>query len=251
MKEKEEEKRVNGEGLVKGVFIVFTAIIISFMFLGVFSAVPGGVSGLNITSNETGSVISSGNAVNISGGYIATINITTSVQNPHWKAFVGWVNGAFTLDDSSGSTIYDWSLATTEGEVYATRDSATVEWGTITCATNTEIETENVAMNLSNPSDNITATFSDTTHNSFYVGSTNIGANSCPTLNTYVSNSSQDTTFEEIALHDETSIVYATIIEDQSQGFDENSYDFQMIVPEYGLEGFSGSTAYFIYVEVS
>lgn len=234
------------------VFGVLTVLIATFIFgASLISAVPGGVDNLNITSNETVSANTAGSIVNISGGYVATINLSTTVQNPHWKAFVGWVNGAFILDDSSGSTIYDWSLATTNGIVYATRDSGTIEWTSIACANTTVMETENTALSHSNADDNITATFDDTTHSAFYVGSTNIGANSCPTLNTYVNNVTQDSTFEEMVLTDTTSLVYATIIEDQSSGFDENNYDFQMLVPENGAQGYSGATAYYVYVEVN
>jgi len=49
-------------------------VIISLFALFGVSATPSGVSDLNITSNETGSNTSSGNLVNISGGYIATLN---------------------------------------------------------------------------------------------------------------------------------------------------------------------------------
>ena len=45
-------------------------------------------------------------------------------------------------------------------------------------------------------------------------------------------------------------IVYATILEQDAQGFDNNQYDFQMIVPEVGLT-WSSSTAYYFYVELT
>ncbi len=54
-----------------------------------------------------------------------------------------------------------------------------------------------------------------------------------------------------MVLDDGSNIVYSSIIEDQSDGFDENDYDFQMLVPENGAEGFSGATAYYVYVEVN
>lgn len=211
---------------------------------------PEGPGFLNITSNETKETQSS-EVVNISGGYIATINITTTVQNPRWKAFVGDVSGSFTLDDSSGSTIYDWTSTVTSGRIYATRDSGSIEWSSVNCSNTTQLEAENTAMSHNNTYDNITATFSDTTHNPFWVGGVSIGQNECPTLNTYVDNSTQDTDFEEMALYDGTSIIYATILENDADGFDENNYDFQMIVPENGANGFSGATAYYIYVEVN
>jgi len=226
------------------------------LFVSLISAAPQGASNIAVQSNETSSN-TAGTILNISGGYIATVNITGQSQNTRWKAFVGQVTGTFSLDDASGATIYDWTIASTGGEVYATRNATTITWTSIQCANTTLLETENTQMAHTSADDNITATFDDTTHAEFFVGNVNISTNSCPTLNTYVDNSTQDTSFEEIALSDSTNftaggnVVYATIMESNLAGFDSNPYDFQMIVPERGTPGFSGATAYYLYVELS
>jgi hypothetical protein len=160
------------------------------------------------------------------------------------------VNGEFTLDDASGSTLYDWSQSTTSGRVYATRNSTTIAWASVNCSNLTVMEIENNRMNHTSSDDNISATFDGTTHNSFFVGNVFIPANSCRTINTYVSNASQDSDFEEMSLYDGTSIIFATIVENDATGFDDNNYDFQMIVPENGAPSFTSSTAYYLYVEL-
>ncbi len=238
--------------LIFGILITGIFLLSVFLFSNVFlSADPSGIDDLDSVWNETKNTSSAG-FFNISGGYIAALNLTTSVQNTHWKAFVGWVNGAFTLDDSAGSTIYDWSLSVTTGRVYSTRDSNTIEWSSIECANiTTNLEAENAAMFHNRTSDNITATFSyPSTHDAFPVAITNIGANACPTLNTYTNDNPQDDDFEEMALYDGTSIIYATILEDNLAGYDGQTYDFQMLVPENGSQGFTGATAYYLYVEL-
>mgnify|MGYP001587441008 FL=1 len=111
-------------------------------------------------------------------------------------------------------------------------------------------------MNHTQVNDNITRTFNNGingSHSSFFVATANILANSCPTLNTYVNNATQDTDFEEIVLYEPagSNTIYATIMEEDTTGFDNAKYDFQMIVPEIGYQGFSGSTAYYIYVELT
>jgi len=53
-----------------------------------------------------------------------------------------------------------------------------------------------------------------------------------------------------MALSDGVNTVYATIMEEDVTGYDGSKYDFQMIVPEDGSPGFSGATAYYIYVEI-
>lgn len=111
-------------------------------------------------------------------------------------------------------------------------------------------------MNHTNTNDNITRTFNDTTHAEFFVGSVNITTNTCPTLNTFIGNVTQNTDFEEVALTDSTNftsgkVIYAAILENNVVGFDSVAYDFQMIVPEVGLQGYTGQTAYYLYVELS
>ena len=238
-------------------FFLFCLIYVT-MFFSLVKAVPQGPSSVAIDANETkGSV--SAISLNISGGRIATVNISAENQNPRWKGFVGQVIGTFTLDDSTSSTLYDWTMTNVGGEVYATRNSSTPGWTNIRCANTSQTQNENYLMNHTNANDNITKTFNGTTHASFVVGAVTISANSCPTLNTYINNATQDTDFEEIVLTDNTNfsisnyanLIYSTIIEANVAGFDSATYDFQMVVPEIGYDGFSGATAYYLYVELS
>lgn len=227
--------------------IILTAMLASHFAL----AQPVGPSGITMVSNETKGT-TAGVEVNISGGTISTLNITAVSQNLKWKAFVGYVTGKFTLDDASSSTIYDWTLTTVSGQIYTTRNSTTPTWSSIACADLTDIENENVALSHTNPQDNLTSTFTSSTHPEFFVGGVQIAQDSCGfALNTYVNNVSQGSEFYEVALSAEDNIVYATIIEEDETGFDGNDYDFQMIVPEVGSPGFSGSTAYYLYVELT
>lgn len=246
------KKKANELGEVLAIFL-FGIVLFSLMFLSFASAAdPNGLDSVNMYANETRGNNSAG-MVNLSGGYISTINISATVQNTRWKAFVGYVSGSFTLDDSTGSSIYDWRITTIGGEVYASRNSSTILWTNVTCAPNNTLEAENNALSHTSPDDNISKTFNDTTHDEFFVASVNISYSSCRTLNTYVNNATQDTRFEEVALYESrgSNIIYATILESRQQGFDSSNYDFQMIVPENGAQGFLGATAYYLYVELS
>jgi hypothetical protein len=245
-KREKEKKQINF--ILFGIFII-CSIIFSAIFI--LAATPTGPL-VNSTSNST-KAVNSATFFNISGGYIAALNLTATVQNYRWKAFVGWVNGEFTLDDSGGSTIYDWSLSVTTGRVYSTRDSGTIEWSSVVCAnrtTNLGTESLNMFHNIT-AGDNVNTTFNyPGTHDLFWVAGRSLAANSCPTLNTYVANVTQDSVFEEMALYDLTSIIYATILENNVAGYNGQAYDFQMLVPENGSLGFTGATAYYLYVEL-
>ena len=187
--------------------------------------------------------------INISGGEIATMNLSGIVQNVRWKAFVGNVSGTFTLDDSTGSSIYVWSITNVTGRVYASRNSSTVDWPNIACATGGELAQENIDMQHSNSNDNISKTFNTKDHPAFYVGPTEITEDDCYSINTYVNNESSSS-FYEMALNDNINIIYATILEQNEAGYNGHLYDFQMMVPENGAEGFTGSTTYYMYVEL-
>ncbi len=243
---KQQKQQTNKQNYIVFTFFLFSILILSSLTI----ATPTGPSNINITSNET-KAITAGQMVNISGGIISKLNITASVQNPHWKAFVGWIDGKFTLDDSSGSTIYDWSLGSVGGEVYATKESGTINWGTISCANAAEITAEDTSLNQTGE-DNITSTFTAGANTKpFVVAGTTISAGACSSTNTYVNNATQGTEFEEVVLHDTTNTIFATILEGDKVGYDGGTYDFQILVPEIALETWSGSTAYYLYVELS
>ena len=228
--------------------IVFVLVFL-VGFLNVVVALPTGPDSLNVTSNETGSGSGSPWMVNISGAYIAKMNISSTSQNPHWKGFIGWINGKFTLDDSSGSTVYDWSSSSANGEVYATRESGSIEWGNISCANASQINSEDTVLQQSGD-DNISSTFSGTNLETYVVAGFSVGVGDCFSSNAYVNNVSQNSSFEEIVLFDDSDIIFAAEIEDDVAGYDNNTYDFQMIVPDYGNESIGGNVIYYLYVEI-
>ena len=247
-----KEKDVLKEEKKRFIFIIIILGIFLSLIMLLSAANPVGPNSVVSVSNETKSSTTSAAFFNISGGYIAALNLSATIQNTRWKAFVGWVNGKFTLDDAGGATIYDWTLSVTTGRVYSTRDGSTIEWASIACADRaTNLKTEEINMfHTNNSGDNITKTFQMGTHNPFWVAGHSFSANQCPTLNTYIGNVSQDTDFEEMALYDSTSIIYATILENDLAGYDGQTYDFQMLVPENGSQGFTGATPYYLYVEL-
>jgi len=237
-------------------FIIIVLITCGILFL-VFALI-GKVNAANPTGPDSiafnwNSTMGATNPqiLNLSGGYIASINITSTSSDVRWKGFVGYATGKFVLADSGGSKIYDWTLNTITGKIYATRNSTYVSWSNINCSNITELYQENNLMNHTNANDNISTTFVLGTHQLFVAAGNTIYSNTCPTLNTYENNHSQDSRFEEMALNDGYNMVYTTIIEPtHPNGYNNVSYDFQMIVPENGLATFKGATAYYIYIEL-
>lgn len=242
-KEREEKKQQDN------IFLLAVLSLTVLLALTLVLATPTGPTSINITSNTTKATVA-GAMVNISGGYISKVNVTATVQNPHWKAFVGWINGRFTLTDATGSQIYDWTLTTISGEIYATRNSSTISWGSIRCANITNITTEENAL-VHNGADNISSTFSGTNANTFVTAGQTISAGACRATNTYVNNATQSAVFEEVILYDGVSIVFASVLEDNEAGYDGSGYDFQLLAPENASQTWAGATAYYLYVEIS
>jgi hypothetical protein len=253
MKNKNKNKTIKQLNLL--LFLLVLLLLFSFNFNNVLAVARGP----NITqiSNETAS-LSSGTLINTTGGSITTMVLNSTTQNLKWKAYVGNVTGSLVLDDASGYSIFDWSVTTNvAGEVYATRSSSIISWSDINCSNMTHIVNEENAINhTTNPDDNISATFSTKNHTSFYIGTTEITSNSCYSIHTNVNDQAQTSSFEEIILYDGTNttngdLVFTTKLEQDVVGYNSKTYDFQMIVPEIGLETWTSSTGYYFYVELT
>ncbi len=189
------------------------------------------------------------------GGTITTIELSGIQQDSYWKAYVGNVTGVLTLDDASGHTIYDWQLTglTINGQVYATRNGSVTFTG-MECAQPATISAEDSFNNMTaSAADSIDRTFNRTVHRGFYVGPTPIANSTCPSTATYVNstaqNASEGDSFQEILLQDAgANVVYTTLLENSTVGFDGNTYDFQMLVGESGVK--PTPTTYYFYTEI-
>jgi hypothetical protein len=191
--------------------------------------------------------------LNTSGGSFTTMILSAETQNLRWKAYVGNVTGVLTLDDSGNYSIFQWGLTSMTGEVYASRNNS-ITWTSIACASETMINTEQTMMNHSSTGlDNINNTFSYKIHRGFYVGSAQILQSTCKSAFTWANDTAQiasvNAPFQEMLLSDGASLIYATFIDDNTQGFNYNKYDFQMIVAERGV-GTYPNTRYYFYMEL-
>ncbi|MEA2036724.1 MAG: hypothetical protein U9O94_04410 [Nanoarchaeota archaeon] len=233
--------------------------ILTILIAKVYAAVDAPVVnvGQNLTVNLTGTLINSTGNNSYkpykSGGTLYTTNLDSEQQSWRWKAFVGNVT-AIVYFDSDNKTFYEWNIIPPTGEVYTTRGSGTISWTEVNCSTAVNITNEEIALNhISNPNDNITITFNGTDNNGFFVGAVEIIANTCPTTNTYVNSSAPtNDAFEEVLLHDGTNMIYTMVVENDAMGYSENqTYDFQIIVPEDATEGEDvADIAYFFYSEI-
>ncbi|MBS3142879.1 hypothetical protein J4464_05835 [Candidatus Woesearchaeota archaeon] len=194
---------------------------------------------------------SPGAVMNSTGGSILTLDINATTQNYRWKGFVGNVTGELALLDSALNRLVTWNVQTITGELYATRNSTLITWSAVQCANNSVIAAEQEALNITTTDvDSINTTFSGTTHRGFYIGITQIAANTCRATALNVNNTQQSNYFQEILLSDRGNLIYTSLLENATYGFNNQTYDFQMIVAENALQGSQPSTPYYFYIEL-
>jgi len=191
--------------------------------------------------------------LNTTGGSFTTLIFNATSQNYKWKAYVGNVTGRLTLADQSNKSIYDWRFTSITGKVYASRNNS-VDWSTISCADRSNISTEDSYLNIQQTSiDSINNTFNRSIHKGFYAANRQIQNSTCPSIATFVNDTTQtineSAKFQEVILKDAASrLIFTTIIEGGIKGFDDNPYDFQMIVPND--ETIAQPTPYYFFIEL-
>lgn len=187
-------------------------------------------------------------------GNVTQINLTALSITKGWQGYYGNIAGTLVLQNAANYTFYDWNVSTPKGQVYATRVAGPT-WAGTTCLGAAGITTEEGTLNMAaTDADSVTNTFDNTTstHPAFEVGSTTIGASSCYATNAYVDNATQSAAFSQVLLADGASnVVYTTLINDSTTGFDSNSWDFELLVGEDGHNGDTAATPYYFWVELN
>jgi hypothetical protein len=233
-------------------FLVALTILATFLTIQAALALPGGAGVENISA--TSAATRAPGSRDDPRATITTIILNAVQQDQYWKAYVGNISGKLSLDDAVGNTIYDWSITTSKnGQVFVSRGN-TVNFANLSCVNSSNLNNENTFFSFG-ASDNVNVTFGQTSHGSIAIlGTTQVIAqNTCNSTATYLNNVSQtmngNQKFQEILLQDDgTNVVYATIIDANTTGFDGKAYDFQMIVPE---KASGAATSYYFYTQLT
>jgi hypothetical protein len=178
---------------------------------------------------------------------------SNSVTNT-WQGYYGNISGSIKLGDANNNTLYDWTTASPNGEIYATQSVTTPTWGSIVCANSTQVDAEEIALgvNQTTDQDSVNRTFINSTlFDTFYVGNKNINSSQdCFAVNLHNNTGNPSSDFQEVLLHDGAAMVYTALIKQDAIGFDSNTHDFEMIVGENGHNGDTNPTIYYFYVEL-
>ncbi len=233
--------------------LLFLPLLLALLFSSFAAAAP---TGATIVSNVTETVSPAAAASSTTvGGSFTTLVLNATTQTPRWKAYVGNVSGSVLLRNAANWSIYSWGTATPSGEVYVSRVSS-IDWSSLSCADSSAISAEESVLNhTSSQVDSINNTFNASVHRSFYVGTTQISASTCPAIALYVNGTSQESLgenadFQEVLLKDSSNaLVYASLINNDQYGYNNETLDFEAIVPED--EYASTPHTYYFWLELS
>lgn len=232
---------------------IFATLLISVLAVLDVTAEPTGPSNIDPLGSSRYPVTSASNISAIAGN-VTELNFQSDSVTNTWQGYFGNISGSILLGDVNNNTLYDWTSASPNGEIYATRSSSAPVWSTIQCAAAAQIDQEDLDLNVNQSvdQDSVNRTFLNTTSfNAFYVGGVPINSTqNCYAVNLHNSSGVPSSDFQEVLLYDGASIVYASIISQDAAGFDSRTHDFEMIVGEDGHNGDVNPTLYYFYVEL-
>lgn len=179
--------------------------------------------------------------ITVESGNTTELSINYTVTTEFWQGYYGNINAEIKLRNADNNSFYEWNNVTPTGEVFATRGINT-NFNTIKCALDEEIYDEEQYLGNNNTPESIMNTFNDTNHPQFNVQLATINANSCKSTKTL---SADNSDWYELILSDGASnIIYTTLINASNTGFNNNAYDFQLLVAANSIE------TYYFFVEI-
>jgi hypothetical protein len=254
---------------------IFILGVVIFSSLNIDAAKPFGanVSFVNSSTATPDSPI----GLNAVAGNVTEVNVFGFTTTQSWQGYYGNVSGTITLSDSFDKTLYNWSLANPQGEIYASMNNSVI-WTNVQCLNFTATGTyQNEDINRGSTSkyginltqlesmfnievddvDGVNETFSlnttNSAHDRFYTNSLEFSTGECPSTFLFDNTGTGvDNKFEEILLYDPNtrSVIFTSLLEDNVFGFDNRTHDFQMLVLENGHSGDIDTTPYYFYVEL-
>lgn len=255
---------------ILSLLVLFCLVFSSFGFFAALDPTGAGIT-VGDSSRPQGGDASNHSAF---AGNITYLTVSSgSGATQSWQGYFGSVSGGIKLADASDNILYNWSVVSPEGEVYASTNSS-IAWTNIQCFNLTANGTYNDesgnggTTNLygtnvtqlestfnvdSSDLDSVNYTFSSFNHDSFFSASQEFAADECPSAQLFTNNSqSEDGLFEEVLLYEPVtaSVVYTSILEESANGFNGSAIDFEMMVLEDGHGADTATTTYFFFVEI-
>ena len=113
--------------------LIWLCVLLLSLYVVIAPAEPEGPSTITLNNMSTRPGGSAGQFATVAGN-ISEFTVAGTAVTQSWAGFVGNITGTITLDNYRNATLYNWTLADPEGEIYATY-LPNVNWtaGTVLC----------------------------------------------------------------------------------------------------------------------
>ena len=269
---------MNLKRLTVGSFLLVTVILASVFVV----AAPFGGSLTEVSNSTSTADVAASQPAH--AGNVTSLDISGYSVTQSWQGYYGNVTGTIQLADASDNILYNWTLSTPEGEIYASTNGTGIDWAYIQCFNFTADGTyaadtgnagatsqfganlsylENLFGIASDDVDGVNETFSINgvhehgyalTHDEFFTNNFQFSAGECPSAHLFDNDDNvTDSTFQEVLLYEPTSssVIFTALLDEEDvKGFNNIDHDFEMLVLEDGHGTNLAVTTYYFYVEL-
>jgi len=235
---------MKNKGFGRHLFLVLlVAAIVAVVYV---TAEPTGPNNITVGSSERRATLDSF-ALEAEAGNVSELTIEALGITNYWQGYYGNISGSIVLANANNDTLYNWTVASPSGQIYAARNSS-ITWTGVGCMLQADIDVEDTLLGSTGATDSVNNTFSSQTHPAFNVGATNLALDTC--RSTSVQGDGSGSVFYQVLLKEAAdTTIYTALIDPAQIGFDGGTYDFQMLVGEDGST--AGTTTYYFYVELN
>jgi hypothetical protein len=211
---------------IRGLLILL-AMSVLLMGTALAAAYPSGAT-ISGTTNMGRLPVNTTNAVPLYAGNITRVLLDTSMSTFRWAGLFGNASGTIKLGDNTAAVMFNW--AALANMVYASTTAGTVDWATLQDAVRADMTTPFPWINAGGDSDGYNTTFTG--------GSESIGSNIFTLSSDYAPTLNSTAAFwKTYSLKDDNDkVVFAGKVVQKSQAYNGQTVDFQMIIPENGIE---------------
>jgi hypothetical protein len=224
----------------KMIGILFSMIAIMAIVVYAAPGEPDGAiqEGYSSSNNATTEELT----VTAQGGNYTYLNLSANIQTSNWQLFYGTLSSELLLKDGNNNVAYTWTGSTTKNGYIFFSNSTTIDFSFASVANdNSHLEPENQALGLGNAADNMTNTFTATSHPLLNYTGNDLGENTAFSVTT--SNGTSDV-WPTAVIRQDTSRAYVGFFNDtHNVAFNGAAANYQVLVPT----GTTGRT-YYVYL---
>ncbi len=223
---------------------LLATLVAIFVLPLAMAAEPGGAT-VQTNADQGVYPASSAGSVNVNAGHTYLTNLSAEQSTYHWAGLFGNVTGKIVLGDTSSFKMFEWDAI---GQwVYASIASALTWTGTWDAATCSDVES--AFSFLTGASDDCAHTFTAT--DNFNSEATGQSASSTIEAQTY--DNTTTAYWNTMVVKDGAAtpnLVFVAPVETGHKSFNNQTVQYQMILPENGGNGDTSPTQYYLWVEL-